>query len=64
MEGVRVILIADLSEYDRKLAPGRYGTTRTPCTHRGKLNKEYTGVKFDIGPCLDVKWDQLEIMTD
>lgn len=64
MEVVRVKLVADLSQYDRKLVPGRVGTTRPPCTHQGKLNKQFVGVKFDIGPCLDIKWDQLEIIPD
>lgn len=64
MEGIRVALIADLSDYDRKLVPGRYGTTRPSCSHVGKVNKDYVGVKFDIGPCIDVKWSQLEIISD
>lgn len=63
MEGVRVKLVVDLSAFDSKLKPGRCGVTRSPCSHIGKLNKLYTGVKFDIGPCLDIKWDQLEILN-
>lgn len=62
MVELKVALIVDLTIYDRRLKPGVLGVTREPFTHRGKLNKAYTGVKFNIGPHLDVRWDQLEII--